>query len=227
MNRAFILNIIMRLKIFFKALLFTFFIIISTEAFAQNDTHDLKHLDSIAKKMFVDMNNRDYDAILDMTHPKVFEIVPRESMGSIFKSMFEGTDEFSIDIPKTIPEYKLSEIHKNEKDSLEYVFISYDLKMNMTFHKQEFDEESKKMMIPMMKAKGMDVKFISKNTMDVLMNDRITIILKDNSTNNKWVMVNYDPDSPLFYQIVSDGLLESAKEYKQDLMAESKNEIDN
>ena len=53
------------------------------------------------------------------------------------------------------------------------------------------------------------------------MKDRITIVLKDNSTNNNWAMVNYDPDSPIFYQILPSELLEKAKIYKQDLMLES------
>ncbi len=70
---------------------------------------------ALAKKMFVDMNNRNYDAILDMTHPKVFEIVSKEQMKTLFKSMFEGNDQFSIETTKEIPDYKLSKIFKGEK----------------------------------------------------------------------------------------------------------------
>lgn len=209
-----------------KSLFFICFLFFYAIGFSQSNETGVNHLDSLTQKMFTDMNNRDYDAILDMTHPKVFEIAPKESMKTVFKSMFEGTEEFSIDIPKTVPKYKISEIFKSEKDSMKYAFVSYDMKMSMTFHKQEFDDASKEMMIPMMKAKGMDVTFVSSNTMDIDMKDRITILLIDNTTNNKWVMVNYDPDSPLFYQIVPTSLLESAKDYKQNLMLENKKSKD-
>ena len=191
---------------------------------AQSSENALKVVDSMALKMFNDINNRDYDAILDMTHPKVFEIVPKESMKGIFKSMFEGNEDFSIDIPKVTPEYRISEIFEIENDTLQYAFVSYDMEMNMTFNKQEFDEASKGTMVSMMKTKGIDVDFVSDNTLAMLMRDRMTIILKDNSTNDKWVMINYDPDSPLFYQIIPSSLLEKAKEYNQNLMLQSKKE---
>ena len=212
----------MNTKNYFNLILCSFLLLINIQIFAQTSNNTQKHVDSLANKMFVDMNNRDYDAILDMMHPKAFEMAPRESLKGIFKSTFEGNEEFAINIPKIIPKYKLSEIFKSDKNNLEYAFVSYDMKMNMTFHKQEFDDESKKMMITMMKAKDMDVTFLTNNNLDILMNDRVTVILRDDSTKNKWVMVNYDPDSPLFYQIVPEGLLETAKTYKQNLMAERK-----
>lgn len=209
----------------FKIVLISIIFLVSNlNIFAQSKENVLKLVDSMALKMFKDMNNRDYDAILDMTHPKVFEIVPKESMKGIFKSMFEGNEDFSIEIPQTIPKYKISEIFEIETDTLKYAFVSYDMEMNMTFNKQEFDEASKETMVAMMKTKGIDVDFVSDNTLAMLMRDRMTIILKDNSTNDKWVMINYDPDSPLFYQIVSSSLLEKAKEYNQSLMLQSKKE---
>lgn len=202
-------------------------LVMFVNGFAQNGETISNDLDGIAKKIFMDMNNRDFDAILDMTHPKVFDFVPKDQMKTVLKSMFEGTDQFSIEIPETIPEYKLSKTFSREKNNLKYAFLSYDMKMKMTFHDQEFDDDSKKMMTSAMQAKDMDVNFISNNSMDVLMNDRVTIIMKDDSTANKWVMINYDPDSPLFYQVLSSEVMEAAKAYKQDLMLESKKKSDN
>ncbi len=195
--------------------------------YSQTSNETTKHINSLAQKMFVDINNRDYDAIIEMMHPKAFELVPKESFKSVFKSMFEGDEEFSIDIPKRIPEYKVSEVFKGDQNNLEYAFVSYDMNMKMTFHNQEFDEESKKMMIGMMKVQGMDVEFISSNTLDVLMNDRITILMKDDATNSNWVMINYDANSPLFVQIVPSDLIGAAKEYQQALMLKSKKESEN
>ena len=193
----------------------------------ESDTSELNQVDNIAKQMFVDMNNRDFDAILNMTHPKVFEMISKDEMKKFLKSMFEGTEEFSIDMPKMNPKYKLSEIYSEEENNLIYAFASYDLNFNMTFNKQEFDDEAKAMMLPMMEAQGMEVVFISNKTLSVLMKDSLTIILKDNSTNNEWVMVNYNPDSPLFFQIVPSVLIEKSKEYKHNLMLERKKNSEN
>jgi hypothetical protein len=212
----------MKKRYYKNIILLSILLLVSILGYSQKGIKPTKEVEGIARKMFVDMVNRDYDAILEMTHPKVYEIVPKNQMRTVLKSTLEGNSEFSIDFPKTVPNYKLSNIFKGKKDDLQYAFVSYDLKTKMTFHNQEFDEETKKMMVSMMKVKGMFVKFISKNSMNVLMKDRITIILRDNSTKNNWVMINYDPDSPLSYQLLSTDLLEASKRYKQSLMLETK-----
>ena len=192
------------------------FLFVTAIGFSQSE------IDRLAKKMFVDMNNRDYDAILDMSHPKIFELVTKDQMKDVLKSTLEGNEQFSIEIPKVIPEYKISEIYKEDKDNLQYAFVSYDMSMNMTFNDQKFDEEAKKLMSSSMKAQGIDTEFLSDNTVKITMNDRITVILKGDSTENKWVMMNYDAGSPLVYQLFSSSLLETAKKYKENLLLESK-----
>ena len=216
---------IKKLMLRYLTCIFLFFVV--SNYAQESDENEKIKINAIAKKMFVDMNNRDFDAIIDMTYPKVFNIASKEQMKTVIKSTFEGNEELTIGVPKTIPDYKISEIYNNEKESLKFAFVSYNMRMKMTFHKQEFDDESKKMMITYMKSKGMDVKFISKNSIDVLMQDRIIIIIKDKLTKNKWTMINYDSDSPLFYQMIPSGLIEEAKKYKQDLMLESKKNSEN
>lgn len=203
------------------AIPFTIIFFISTiKTLAQTKVE--KELDSITLKMFKDTNERDYDALMDMTHPKLFDLVPKDAMIQVIKSMFEGTEDFKVDLPKKIPEYKISSVFKDEENNSEFAFVSYDLDMTMTFHKQSFDEEAKKMMINMMEVKGMYVKFTSDKSMEVFMPNRITILIKDKSTKNKWAMLNYDPESPLFFQILSKPVLEKTKAYYEDLMIENK-----
>lgn len=212
-----------------KVLFFCFLVLcLITKSYGQeSNVSDLKEVDNLAKQMFVNLNNRDFDAILQVTHPKVFEILPKEDMKNIIKSMFEGTDEYSIDVPKIIPKYKLSEIYTIEKDTLKYAFVTYDMDFKMTFLNKEFDEETKKMMVSMMKVEGIDAEFLSNNSLTMIMKDTLTIILKDNYTNNQWVMINYDPNSPFIYQIMSSALIEKTKEYKQNLMLERKKNSEN
>jgi hypothetical protein len=199
------------------------FIVIALFCFSATAQESVeKHLKSLTEKMFVDMNNRDYDAILNMTHPKVFDVVSKELMKTTLASTLEGNEEYSVAIPKTIPAYNVSKLYTSKENAANYAFVSYDMKMTMTFHKENFDDEGKEMMKSIMKSQGMDVTFTSNNAMEVLMNDRVTILLKDKDTNNKWVMINYDPDSPLTYQILSTNVIEDAKAYRQDLLLERK-----
>ena len=204
------------------AILISLCIAFSISVNAQKKDEVRKELNSMVLKMFTSINNKNFDVIMEMTHPKVFEIVPKDQMKNFIKSTFEGNNEFSIELDKEIPKYKLSELFVIPKDSLDYAFVTYDMKMKMTFKNQEFEDEQKNMMKRMMKLKGMDIKFISNNTIDVLMKDRLNIFLKDFSTKYKWVMVNYDPDSPLFYQILPASLLEASKNFKQNLLIERK-----
>ncbi len=207
-----------------KAVFTVMFVVVFTSInFAQEVSEDsIKEIDSMASKMFTDMNNRDYDAIIEMTHPKVFDIVPKETMVSVFKSTLEGNSEFSIEIPKQIPEYKISDVFKDEEGGSDYAFVSYDMEMSMTFNNESFDEETKETMVKMMKMQGMDAEFVSDKTVHLNMLNRMTILIKDESTNNKWAMINYDPDSPLFFQLLSATVIEKAKSYYQDLMIAQK-----
>ncbi|WP_452224360.1 hypothetical protein [Lacinutrix chionoecetis] len=194
-----------------------------TNTFAQENTAN-NELNKVALEMFNNFNAKNYDALIDMTHPKLFEIVPKESMVPVIKSMLEGNADFEIEIPNEIPDYKISKIFKDEENDAEYAFLSYDMKMKMTFKNQEFDEESQEMMVKMMKVQGMEVEFISNNTLNAVIKNSITIFIKDKDTDNNWYMLNYDADSPMLFQLLSTQIIEDAKEYKQNLMLESKKE---
>lgn len=197
-------------------------LIIGTNKVSSQEVKLSKQLDSMALKMFKDVNNKDFESIMDMTHPKVFEIVPREAMVNVFKTMFEGNNEYTIEIPKETPEYKLTEVKNDIESNTDYAFVSYHMKMKMTFNDQEFGDEEKEMMVNMMKLQEMHVRFISDNAMDVTMKNRVVILLNSDATNNEWSMLNYDKDSPLLYQILPTGIIEKTKEYHQDLMLETK-----
>ena len=48
------------------------------------------------------------------------------------------------------------------------------------------------MMKSEMESKGMDAEFLSDNTVKMMMKNRITILIKDKNTNQKWAMINYE-----------------------------------
>lgn len=179
-------------------------------------------LDVLANDMFEKTNQRDFDALIGMTYPAVFDLVPKDTMVTMFKSMFEGNDEMSIDLPEQKPEYTLTDTFKSEDSKTEYTFMNYDMEMSMTFKNQEFDKEGQEMMVNMMKVQGMDASFENPSKVNVNAPDRLVIFLKDEKTNGEWKMVNYDPNSPLFVQILPVEIIEKAKNHHQAIMLESK-----
>ncbi|NRA92888.1 MAG: hypothetical protein HRU26_09445 [Psychroserpens sp.] len=182
----------------------------------------VSELDVLANDMFEKTNQRDFDALMDMTYPAVFDLVPKDMMVTMFKSMFEGTDDMSIDLPEQTPEYTLTDTFKSEDSKTEYAFMNYDMEMSMTFKNQEFDKDGQEMMVNMMKVQGMDASFQNPSKVNVNAPDRLVIFLKDEKTNGEWKMVNYDPNSPLFVQILPVEIIEMAKSHHQAIMLESK-----
>lgn len=176
----------------------------------------------LSDQMFEKTNERDFDALLDMTYPKIYDIVPKETMKNLFVSMFQGTEEVTIDIPKMTPKYILSENFKDDKSNTNFAFLTYDMQMTMTFKTQEFDDDSKEMMVKMMKAQGMDASFESNSKANVNAPDRMVIFISDELTNNEWKLLNYDPTSPIFSQLLPIDILEKAKNYHQNILLESK-----
>lgn len=197
---------------------------LGTSSFSQEkQSKDLVEVNALAEKMFEDTNNKDFDSLLEMTHPKLFDLVSKEQMKEIFISTFEGNSEYSINLPELgTKDFILSEVFEVEKDSLKFAFISYDMKMKMTFKNEEFDQEAKKMMKLVMQGKGIDIEFLTDNQLRMLMKDSITIAIKDKDTDNEWKIINYEADSPMMYSLLKLSVLEKAKEYKQSLMLKRK-----
>lgn len=211
----------MNIKESLKKVSITLLMILSVSIGFSQDSKERDEIEKMTLKMFNDMNQKNFDSIVNMTYPKVFEIASKEMLKDFFKSMFEGNEEFSISIDKEIPKYKVSEIFKDEKSNLDFAFVSYSMKMNMTFLSQEFDEETKEIMIKMMAAQGMEVNFVSNNSMRVIQNNSLVLFLKDDITNQKWKMLNYNPDSPIFFKMLPIEVIEKSKDYYQGLLLEN------
>lgn len=73
------------------------------------------------------MNDRDYANMLSMTNPRLFEVVPRETMVNMFKSLYESGLEMKV---KDISPVSLSQIVKDGDDA--YCQIKYEGQLTMT-----------------------------------------------------------------------------------------------
>jgi len=208
------------------AIIFTLVVFLSgINIVAQEVSQERAELDSLVTRMFQAIDKKDYDIIFDMSHPAIFDIASREMLLLAIKATFEGNEEFAVEIDKGIPNYKLSPVYKDESEEENgrlYAFASYNMGMVMTFKQQEFDEEAKEMMHGVFATQGMDVTFTSNNTLHIIKKNSLTILLRDIDTEGKWVMINYDPDSPFFYNVLPKSIIKSARAYNQELMLDSK-----
>ena len=190
---------------------------ISINSFSQQN-----ELKKITDEMFQFTNNRDFDALMDMTYPKVFEMVPKETMKNFFVSMFEGNDEVKIDLPKQNPGYEISDIYNDKSSKTDYAFLTYDMVMSMIFTNQSFNDEEKVIMIDALKVQSMEAKFETDKKINVFAPNRMIIFLKNETSKNKWSMLNYEVNSSEFDGFLPAPILEKAKTYYQDILSHSK-----
>ena len=174
------------------------------------------HLSKMVDQMFEATSNKDYDVMLDTTHPMLFEMMSRSELKKVLQSTFEGNDEFTVEMFKKAPIYTLSEIFIDEDKKAEYAFVVYDLPMTMIFHKEEFDEEGQAMMSAAFEQQNMEAEFVSANTINLIQRNAMNILIKDESTDNKWVIINYDQNlKMMFGHILPASVFEKAETYLQ------------
>ncbi|AZA78390.1 hypothetical protein EG347_13135 [Chryseobacterium sp. G0186] len=160
---------------------------------------------------------KDYEGMLDMTHPAIFEKIDRKMMADTFNSLFKGNDEFKIemiDADKNI--FSVSDVFTTQ-DTTKYAFSTYLMKMKMIFLKETFDEDKKKMMIGLMEAQGMKAQFLNDTTLE-MSRESMILALNDKSTGNTWKYLNYDEANPLYISIVPVEVMKKAKEYYANLL---------
>lgn len=204
-----------------KKLIFFLLIIISNIAFSQSDEQKIILKDSEAFMTYFEQKN--YDKILEMSHPGLLEKFDKKMLIEGFKMVFEGNDEFKIKVnPVDKNLYQVSDIFTN-KNGGKYAFITFPMSMEMNFLKQKIDEERKKLMLDMLAAQGMEGTFINDNTVSIKKTS-MTVAINDKSTNNTWKYLNHDENNPLYISIVPVDIIKQAKGYYSDILIKQKEE---
>lgn len=167
------------------------------------------------------LEKKDYDMMLDMTHPGIFEKMDKSTLSNSFKAMLEGNEEFKIEIINTDKNaFSVSQIFKTG-DGVKYAFVTYPMKMKMTFLKEKFDEEKKKMMLGMMEMQGMKAQFTNDSALE-MSKESMIIALNDKVTKGSWKYLNYDEANPLYVSVVPAEIMTKAKEYYADFLIKQK-----
>lgn len=202
-----------------KKLFFLFLFVLSGVLWAQSP--DQKKILEDSQSFMSLFQKKDYDGMLNITHPAIFEKVDRAMLTDSFKKMFEKNDEFQLEmVDSDKSTFEVSDIFTTEENT-KYAFTTYPMKMRMTFLKETFDEDKKQMMLGMMEAQGMKAKFLNDTTVE-MSKESMILALNDKSTGNTWKYLNYDEANPLYVSIVPVEVMKKAKEYYANLLIKQK-----
>lgn len=109
-----------------KKLLYSALLVLATfNGFSQ----DAAGLKAGAQKVIDNTANLNYNVLLDMTYPKIYEIAPRETMLESMKKTFEGNEGFRVKIVPTAPNFVFGKIKKIGDQS--FAVIDYDNSMQI------------------------------------------------------------------------------------------------
>ena len=168
------------MKLRFLAL--TFFLTLTVSAQTQ------KELETGLGQMYSNTVKGNYEELLKLTYPKIFEIVPKDQMLQVLKNMMNG-DGYTMFILDTPPNFMYGAIKKIGEGS--YCMVKHDLKMKMIFTERLTAEEGKQM-IETFKAgmKTEDVNFDATENSITLKKQAEVIAVADTLTQNKWMFLN-------------------------------------
>lgn len=201
-----------------KSFLLLFAFLLSGIVFAQNA--EQKQILEDTRSFMKYLEQKNYDKILEMSHPALTEKFERKMLIDAFKMVFEGNDELSIKIdPIDDSKYIASDVFTEGESR--YAFVSFPLNMEMVFKKQKLDEAAKKMLINAMEVQGMKARFVNDSTFQVSKLS-LTLALKDKSTNNLWKYINHDDNNALYTSLVPVEIIKKARSYYSDLLIKQK-----
>lgn len=194
-----------------RGILFFIVFFISVLSFAQNVKSDKAQIIEDNQSQLKAIQNKNYDLILDLTYPSVYNVVDRNTMRAAFQQLFEGNNEVKMEFVDLLnTSFDVSEIYET-KEHMKYAFVTYPLHMKMTYLTTTFDSEKKKLMENIFRGESMEAKFLDDKTISV-QKENITIALNDQKTKGQWKYVNFDGNISAFTTIFPDEIVTKAKE---------------
>ncbi|AWA29999.1 hypothetical protein HYN48_07870 [Flavobacterium magnum] len=179
-----------------KILALLLFITVST-GFSQT----LDGLKAQTQKMYKSSIDMNFDAIMDLTYPKVFDIVDRETLSGMMKGMFDN-EQMAITLSDMKPVFTYTDV--KEIDGKKFSVIKYRNGMKMTLKGDVTDGMVSTMEQGLKSAPQFDKVNYDKATKTfTLEGPAVMIGVADDTTKNEWTFVNYDNEQ-LFNMIFDE-----------------------
>ena len=170
-----------------KKLLYTaLFVLVSYAGFSQ-DAASMK----VGAQTLIDKTvAKDYNALLDMTYPKLFTLAPREAVLESLKSTFDGNQGFKIVMLPTAPNFVFGEIKKIGNQS--FAVINHDNALQVIWD-EPIPAAEVENYVGLFKTnmKTEDVTYdATKKTMNIKAKAKM-VAVADETTKNKWTYLTY------------------------------------
>lgn len=150
---------------------------------------------------YIELNKKqNYEAIVDMAYPKVFEIATKEQMIEVFSSLeAQGFDmDFEEMTVKILKPVALS-------DSVNYVLCPYDMKMTLTLVNEEMrTPEIAQSMVQAfeMVYQGGKVMLDEKNYKIQIEGSKYMMAIQDNKYGSDWYFSEFDQSNPMLLSMM-------------------------
>lgn len=169
-----------------KNILLVAFVLISSLTFAQ----DKKSLEERAQAVYTATTNSsgDYAAVTEYTYPRVFDIVPKETLIKVMNSVL-NSPEVKIEMLNVKPDFSYGTIQKI--DGAYYCLIDHNLGMKMTFN-QDIPSEQGEMIKDQIKTamEAENVVFNDEENSFTIQKQATMLAIADSHTNNQWYFLN-------------------------------------
>lgn len=176
------------------------FLLASVFGFSQ----DLENLKQEVQKIYDLTIEKKYDAVLNYTYPKIFEIIPKKQFVELMNDAL-NPEGMTMTIEKVNPEFTFDDFIIIGEGK--YCIIEHNNKMTMKFDEELGD--SKEMFLGLVKAsmKNYNVTINEKTEIITLEGKAKMIAISDKLTNGTWKYVNYNGESPMMEKVLGKEVL--------------------
>ena len=182
---------------------------VGVSSLAQQDTSLVNRINEMLKLTQL----KDFERVLDYTYPKLFTIIPKETLISVMKNAYD-TEEFIIELD-SVQIFTIFPVFRINDTS--YVKVKHTMLMKMKYKEpyDSTDTEGKELMVSLMEqkfGKG-NVRFDpTANSLNISM---IPAMLGIKNNSSKWTFANLDAGNPqMLSMLFSKQVLDKLKEYK-------------
>lgn len=152
------------------------------------NAQDMKALQTDALRYYKNTTAGKYEALLTDTYPKIFDVVTKEKMLYLLKSMLQG-DGYLMDVLEAEPNFKFNDI-KSINGGF-YTIVDHDLLIKMTFTEPLSGLEAKELMKNLKTSmKTEEVTFNPKFNSFTIKKRADVIAISNSVTGGKWKFLN-------------------------------------
>ena len=146
-------------------------------------------------------NNKNWDVVVSMTYPKLFDLLPKEEFKGMFESMFEIFKDFQTSIISDLRHYYPVIDYQGDR----FTKFSYDTQMTFSF----FNLDDLGNILPgFIQQFGEDNVKILENTNSLIVNSEASMLAVLEKNTSQWTYLTWDDNIEQFLPVnVIDQLL--------------------